>query len=63
MSVVQGPGLVTSLVFSSKDVAFSSTVLPFVSTVFFFKIRDKGIICPKSQLIRSGLYPFRINPK
>ena len=42
-------------------------VLPFrlnsLSNCFFFKIRDKGIICRESQLIRSGLYPFRINPK
>ena len=34
-------------------------VLPFVS----IDLKIHAIICRKSQLIRSGLYPFRINPK
>ena len=43
-------------------------VLPFVSetTVFFSRFEIRGLfdqLSPKSQLIRSGLYPFRINPK
>ena len=43
-------------------------VLPFVSetTVFFSRFEIRGlcvVLSRKSQLIRSGLYPFRINPK
>ena len=43
-------------------------VLPFVSetTVFFSRFEIRGLFEQKvaeSQLIRSGLYPFRINPK
>ena len=45
---------------------FCNAKNPFVSTVFFSRFEIRGLfveLSPESQLIRSGLNPFRINPK